>query len=122
MDEREFKARTKKVALRVIRLVEALPKKPAAQVIGRQLVRCGTAVGANYRAACRSVSRADMVSRLSRVEEEADETLYWMELLVEGGVVPEARLGDLMAEINGILSMVVVSMKTLRSRGVKSKT
>ncbi len=82
MNEREFKARTKDLAIRVIRLVGALPKKEMeAQVIGRQLLRCATSVGANYRAACRAKSTADMISKLSIVLEEADETLYWMELL-----------------------------------------
>jgi four helix bundle protein len=121
MDEREFKRRTKNVALRVITLVESLPRNPSAQVIGRQLVRSGMGIGANYRAACRGVSRSDLISKLAHVEEEADETLYWMELLAESGAVPEVRLKNLMAEVEGILAMVVSSMKTLRSRGFKSK-
>jgi four helix bundle protein len=122
MDEREFKRRTKDVALRVIRLVDALPgRRLAAQVLGRQVLRSGTAIGANYRAACRAMSRADMAAKLSRVEEEADETLYWMELIVDAGIVPERRLRSLMVEVDAILSMVVASLKTLRGRGVKSK-
>ena len=121
MDEREFKRRTRQVALRVIRLVDALPRKTSADVIGRQLMRSGTAIGANYRSACRAMSRADMAARLSRVEEEADESLYWMELLVDGGIVPQKRLQDLMSEVEEILSMVVASLRTLRARAVKSK-
>jgi len=77
MNEVEFKRRTRALALRVIRLVAALPKTPAAEVIGRQLLRAGTSVGANYRAACRARSRRDMISKLGIVEEEADERVYW---------------------------------------------
>ncbi|HJQ22444.1 MAG TPA: four helix bundle protein [Blastocatellia bacterium] len=76
MDERQFKQRTKTLALRVIKLVEALPKGTAANVIGKQLLRCATSVGANYRAACRGKSAADVINKLSIVEEEADECLY----------------------------------------------
>jgi four helix bundle protein len=74
-------------------------------------------VGANYRAACRGKSAADVVAKLGIVEEEADETLYWLELLAETGILPAARLESLRSEANGILSMTVASIKTLRSRG-----
>ena len=121
MDEREFKARTKAAALRIIRLVEALPKTRTADVIGKQLLRSGTSVGANYRAACRGVSVADVISKLGDVEEEADESLYWMELLIEADVVPENRLQPLMQEMDEILAMIVASIKTLRSRNPKSR-
>jgi four helix bundle protein len=116
MDEREFKRQTKDIALRVIRLFGALPKSAEAQVLGRQLLRSGTSIGSNYRAACRAVSRADLLSKLGDVEEEADETLYWMELLVEAHIIPEARLGKLMADVDRVLGMVVKSIKTVRSR------
>lgn len=116
MDKQQFMARTKGLALRVIKLVEALPRNPRASVIGRQLLRSGTSVGANYRAACRARSTADMIAKLKIVEEEADETLYWLELLVEADIVPETRLASLMAETDEILSMTVASIKTLRKR------
>jgi four helix bundle protein len=115
MDEREFKDRTKKLALRVIRLVEALPKSQAADVIDRQLLRSATSVGANYRAACRGKSPADVICKLSIVEEEADESIYWMELLIESGLVPEPKLANLMGEMNEIVAMIVASIKTLRA-------
>ncbi|MCG8364879.1 MAG: four helix bundle protein, partial [Pseudanabaenales cyanobacterium] len=83
MDEQAFKQRTKKLALRVLRLVESLPRKTSTNIIGRQLIRCATSVGANYRSACRAKSTADLIAKLSIVEEEADECLYWLELLVE---------------------------------------
>ncbi len=116
MDEKQFKERTKNLALRVIRVVGALPPGPAGEVIGRQLLRSATSVGANYRAACRGRSTADVISKLSIVEEEADETLYWFELLVEAGLMPEARLADLMTEADEIIAMTVSSIKTLRTR------
>jgi four helix bundle protein len=80
VDEQEFKNRTKRLGLRVIRLVEALPHTRTADVIGRQLLRSGTSIGASYRAACRAKSQADMIAKLCIVEEEGDESLYWMKL------------------------------------------
>jgi len=121
MNEQEFKARTKAVALRVIRLVESLPKNRTADVLGRQLLRSGTSIGANYRAACRGVSRADVISKLGDVEEEADESLYWMELLIDAGIVTERKLRNLMNEINEILAMTVASIRTMRGKNPKSK-
>ena len=85
----DLKDRTKRFALSVIRLCESLPKGKRADVIGRQLLRCGTSVGANYRAACRARSAAEFVAKMGIVEEECDECLYWMELLVEAGLVSE---------------------------------
>jgi four helix bundle protein len=116
MNEQEFKDRTKKFGLRVIRLVESLPKSRTADVIGKQLLRSATSVGANYRAACRGKSTADVIAKLSIVEEEADESLYWMELLVDAELVTVARLADLMKEGNEIVAMTVASIKTLRRK------
>jgi four helix bundle protein len=116
MDEQEFKARTKNLALRVIEVVETLPKTRTAEVIGRQLLRSGTSIGANYRAACRGKSPADVLSKLAIVEEEADETVYWLELLSEGNIVAEECLTTLLRESNEILAMTVASIKTLRTR------
>ena len=116
MDERRFKERTKQLALRVIRMVESLPKSRSADVIGRQLLRSATSVGANYRAACRGKSTADVISKLGIVEEEADESVYWMELLIDGGFIAADRLQELLDETNQIVAMTVASIKTLRSR------
>jgi len=116
MNADEFKNRTKAFALRVIRLVEALPKSRTADVIAKQLLRCGTSVGANYRAACRAKSNADFVAKMAIVEEECDEVIYWLELLVEAGLMDDHRLADLKAEADEILSMVVASIKTARPR------
>ncbi len=116
MDERTFKERTKKFALAVVKLVEALPRTRTADILGRQLLRSGTSVGANYRAACRGRSALDVVAKLGIVEEETDESIYWMELLVESGVVPADRVVALIKEANELLAMTVSSIKTLRSR------
>lgn len=114
MTEQQFRQRTKQYALRIIRLVESLPNTQTASTIGHQLLRAGTSVGANYRAACRGQSTADILSKLAIVEEEADETLYWMEVLVEADIVPEDRIRDLMKEGDEIVAMTVASIKTLR--------
>ena len=114
MNEEIFKARTKQLALKIIELIESLPRNRAADVIGRQLLRSGTSIGANYRAACRGKSKADVISKLAIVEEEADETIYWMELLIESKIVYTSRIDALIRETNEILAMVVASIKTLR--------
>jgi len=116
MDENSFKQRTKQLALRLIEIVDALPKNRTADVIGRQLMRSGTSIGANYRAACRGKSTADVIAKLRIVEEEADESAYWMELLIESRLLPEARLSELMRETNEIIAMTVASIRTLQKR------
>jgi len=118
---RELKERTRRFALRVLRVVEALPTGRIADVLGKQLLRSATSVGANYRAACRARSRAEFIAKLGIVEEETDEALYWMELLIDAGLMEEHRLLDLMQEGDEILSIIVTSIKTARSNG-RSKT
>ena len=116
MNERECKERTKRLALEVIKLVELLPRSRTADVLGKQLLRAATSVGANYRAACRGRSSADVIAKLSIVEEETDETIYWMELLQEAKLTAAAQVNHLMSEANEILAMTVASIKTLRRR------
>lgn len=116
MDDAAMKARTKAFALRVIRLTETLPATRAADVIGKQLLRSATSVGANYRASRRAKSRADFVHKLAIVEEEADESAYWLELLVESGLVPQANLADLMRECDEITAIIVASIRTAKER------
>jgi four helix bundle protein len=110
----DLKVRTKQFALRVMKLVDSLPTTRACDVIGRQLLRSATSVGANYRAACRGRSTAEFCAKLGIVEEEADESVYWMELLMESGAVMPERLQDLHAEANEIVAMVVASIRTAR--------
>ena len=114
MVEEDLQQRTKSYALRIIRLVESLPSTRTADVIGKQLLRAGTAVGANYRAARRAKSPADFIAKLGIVEEEADECLYWMELLIESGLVPAARMESLHDEGGQILAIIIASIRTAR--------
>jgi len=116
MSERDLIKRTKQFALRIIRLCESLPKGRTSNTIAQQLVKCGTSVGANYRAAHRARSKADFIAKMGIVEEECDESIYWMELLIEASIIEEAKLKDLIDEANQILSIVVSSIKTARLR------
>ena len=114
MEKRDLKERTKSFALKVIKAVEMLPKEKTADILGNQLLKAGTSVGANYRAACRAKSNADFISKMGIVEEESDETIYWMELLIESGVVRKDDLIPLLDEANQILAITVSSIKTAR--------
>jgi four helix bundle protein len=116
MDEKTFKTRTKKLAVDIIKQMDKLPHSRAADVVARQVIRSGTSIGANYRAACRAKSTADMINKLKIVEEEADETQYWLEVLVETGLAPQEQITDIHKETDEILAMTVASLKTLRSR------
>ena len=116
MNPQEMKTRTKGFALRVIETVNTLPKGCASNIIGRQLLRSGTYVGANYRAACRAKSAADFINKMSIVEEEADECGYWMELLAESGLASEQRLKALKSEAHELLAITVASITTVRKR------
>jgi len=110
----EMKSRTKRYALRVVKAVQALPNDRVANILGGQLLRSGTSVGANYRAVCRAKSKADFLNKMKIVEEECDESLFWMELLVESEGFPQKKLGTLMTEGDEILSIVVASLRTTR--------
>ncbi|MBM4167480.1 MAG: four helix bundle protein [Ignavibacteria bacterium] len=114
MTEQDLRKRTKQFALRVIKLVSALPKSQTGKVVGNQLLRAGTSVGANYRAACRARSQADFISKLGVVLEEADESLYWMELIVESNLFPEKRMDSIMQEANELVSIFSASLKTAK--------
>lgn len=114
MTRDEFKARTKTYALRVIKVVDALPRDTVAKTLGHQLLRSGTSVGANYRSSIRAKSPADFVAKMGIVEEECDESLFWMELLIESGRMKQDRLVDLMREGEEILAITVSSIKTAR--------
>ncbi len=109
MDEQELKQRTKRFALRVIKLVDALPKTTVGRAIANQLMRAGTSVGANYRAACRSRSKAEFVARVGVVEEEADESAYWMELIIESGLMKPSLVNALIQEANELVAIMAAS-------------
>ncbi|MEO8435889.1 MAG: four helix bundle protein [Pyrinomonadaceae bacterium] len=110
-----MKRRTRAFALRVIRLAESLPHTPLGNVIRNQMMRCGPSVGANYRASCRAKSRPDFISKMGTVEEEADETMYWIELSIDAGLMQQKGVQNLLNEANEILSITVSSINTART-------
>jgi four helix bundle protein len=112
----KLRERTKQFALRVLKLCDSLPKTDAARTIGRQLLRCGTSVAANYRAVGRARSKAEFIAKMGVVVEEADESVFWLELLVEAGMAPQGRLDALVVETNELLSIFVASQRTARGR------
>lgn len=116
MTSEEMKARTKQFALRVIKLVESLPNTKNSTVIGKQLLRSGTSVGANYRAVCRAKSTPDFINKLAIVEEEADESMYWIELLIESNQIKQKLVENLLNETNEILSIIVSAIKTSKEK------
>ncbi len=114
-EEKDLAERTKKFARRIIRLFVALPREPVAQVLGKQALRAGTSVGANYREADRARSKAEFVSKIGDCLKEADETLYWLELLSDEKIVATSRLAPLIQEANELISILVTISK--RARG-----
>ena len=115
----ELQQRTKAFAVRVIRMFGQLPKSTEADVLGRQVLRSGTSVAANYREACRARSKAELLSKLGLVEQELDETMLWLELLVEAEIVSRSKMDPLMQETDELLRIVVASMKTLKGQGAR---
>jgi four helix bundle protein len=113
--QEDLRNRTKRFALRIIRLFRHLPRNAEAQVLGKQLLRSGTSVGANYRAAGRARSKAEFVAKMGIVMEEADETVFWIECLVESGIVKSDLLTDLLSEANELLAIFAPSQRTARS-------
>ncbi len=116
MNEQQFKDRTKNLALEVIRIVDELPRGRTTDILTGQLARAGTSVASNYRAACRAKSKADLISKLGTVEEEAEETGFWLEMLVDATKVAVSRVAAIIDEANEILAMTVASIKTLRAQ------
>ena len=108
----ELKARTKAFALRILSLVDALPKSVKGRAIAGQIVRSGTSVAANYRAACRARSRAEFIAKIGIVEEEADETAFWLELVIEGSIIGQAQVQPLLAEANELVAIMAASRKS----------
>jgi four helix bundle protein len=114
--QEQIKYRTKKIGLEIIKLIDELPNKSSAWAIAKQIVRSSTSIGANYRAACRAKSTADFINKLKIVEEETDETLYWLELLEESELINKERIVYLKKEVNEILSIIVASIRTSQSK------
>jgi four helix bundle protein len=110
----DLKNRTKAFALRIIRLYQALPKSGEAQVIGKQILRSGTSIGAQYREACRAKSPADFINKMEGSLQELDETSYWLELLAESNIMSAEKLTDLQKETNELTAIFVASVKTTK--------
>jgi four helix bundle protein len=112
--QEQLRDRTKRFALRIIRLFRHLPRTTEAQVLGKQLLRAGTSVGANYRAVGRARSKAEFISKMGIVVEEADETVFWIECLIESEIVKAKLLADLLSEANELLAIFAASQRTAR--------
>lgn len=112
----QLRQRTKQFALAILRLSRDLPSTDEARILARQLLRSGTSLAANYRAACRSRSKAEFISKMSVVVEETDETEFWLELLTEGGIVSSTCTADLLREVRELLAIFVASRRTARER------
>ncbi|MEY2882255.1 MAG: hypothetical protein RLZZ15_4635 [Verrucomicrobiota bacterium] len=121
MTEHQMKQRTKAFALRVLKLIDSLPETRSGRVLANQLGRSGTSVGANYRAACRSRSTAEMISKFAVVEEEADESAFWMELVGDHGLMAVEKIAPLLREAGELTAIMVASRRTLQSALGKSK-
>ena len=114
MDKHDLQVRTRDFAVRIVKMFKALPRSPEAQVIGRQVLRSGTSVAANYRAVCRARSKAEFVSKLGVVVEEIDETVFWLDLMVAADIVPAARLQALQQESGELLAIFTASQLTVK--------
>ena len=115
MDAKELRDRTKKFALRIIKVINALPKTVTGRAIGNQLIRCGTSIGANYRAACRGRSKAEFNSKLHIVLEEADESIFWLELIIEAGLLPKNRIQSILTEADELTAIFAKSYYTAKN-------
>jgi four helix bundle protein len=122
MNSKQLQDRTKQFALRIIRLVAALPKNRLGDVLGRQVLRSGTSVGANYREALRASSRKHFISTLQIVLREADETLYWLELILESETVKSSRLGPLLSECRELVAIFAATVRTSKSKRIDPKS
>ncbi len=115
MNADELRARTRTYALRVVKLVQALPKNMVADVLGKQVLRSATSVGANYRAACNAATRPVFLHKMSIVVEEADETVYWLEMIRDAKLVTPEKLASLIDEAEQIIKIMSASLKTART-------
>jgi four helix bundle protein len=112
----DLRTRTKQFALRIIKVYSSLPQSNVAQVIGKQFLRSGTSIGAHYREAFRSRSDAEIISKFETALQELDETLYWLELLIESEIIPSSKLNSLIAETNELIAIFVTSVKNIKNK------
>ena len=117
MTSKELQERTKRFAIRIIKLAALLPNTPVGWIISKQIIASGTSVASNYRAVCRSKSDKDFISKMGTVVEESDETLFWLELIKEGEIIKDIpELDDLITEANALTSIFSASLKTIKKR------
>ncbi len=121
MNPEQLKSRTFDFALKVIQVIESMPKNKTSEVLGRQLLRSATSVGANYRSACKARSKADFISKITIVEEEADESQYWLELLMRSGVVKQEMILELLQEARELTAIFTAASKTAKRNKVNDK-
>lgn len=121
MDEKELKERTKQFALNIMNLVDKLPNTIVGRALGNQLIRSGTSVGANYRAACRGRSKAEFIAKIGTVAEEADESTFWLELIMDGGLLKRNLVEDLYNEANELTAIFIASGKTAIKSKIKNQ-
>ena len=122
MDEKALKERTKRFGLRIMKLVDALPKTTSGRAIGNQLVRSGTSVGANYRAACRSRSKAEFIAKIGVVAEEADESAFWLELLMDANILKTDLVSPLHQEAEELTAIFTASGRTAKTHNQRPST
>ena len=115
MDKEDLKKRTKLLALRIIKLSRRLPNTPESRVISYQIIKSGTSIGANYRVACRARSRAEFIAKIGIVIEEADETAFWLEIIIESDIVKKDLLLPLFNEVNEIIAIMVASSNSAKN-------
>ena len=116
MDKEELKKRTKQFALRIMKLADSLPNTPSGRTVSGQLVRCGTSVGANYRAACRGRSKAEFIAKLGIVLEEADESAFWLDLIIEGKLLKRYQVEPLYKEADELIAIFAASINSAKKR------
>ena len=116
MDEEQLKARTKQFALRVIKLVESLPRGVTGEVLSKQLLRSATSVSANYRSACRGRSKAEFIAKVGIALEECDESQLWLEMIVDSGLLPKQRVADLLKEADELTAIFVATLRTAKGQ------
>lgn len=121
MNQIELKNRTKNFAIRIINLYRGLPKAEESRIIGKQILRSGTSVAANYRAVCRARSHADFIAKMSIVVEEMDETLFWMEILIDAKIISSAKLTNLQKEADELMAILAASLQTAKQNSKKFK-
>ncbi len=114
----DLKARTKRFAIRIVKFTGTLPKTTEGRVLGTQILRSGTSLAANYRAVCRARSRAEFIAKLGTVVEEADETVFWLELLVEAEILERDRMDGLLSEAGELLAIFSASRRTAKARKI----